>query len=351
MTVKKILIYRLGSLGDTLVALPAFHLIARTFPNAERRVLTNIPVGDKDMHLSAVLGESGLVHGYISYPLELRNPRQLNCLRCRIKRWEPDMLIYLAEPRGRIKAFRDAIFFKSCGIKRLVGVPNKKSLQDNLYRDGNCYEHEAARLTRCISNLGKAKLDDPQSWNLCLTDQEYGTAMKFLSLFEGDLKYIACSVGTKIKVKNWGQNNWRVLIENLYKRYNDYGLIFLGSKDDFEYSEKASLPWFGEKQNLCGMLTPRESAAVLKRATIFIGHDSGPMHLAASVGTPCVAIFSARDLPGIWFPYGIGHKVIYHKTECFGCGLEVCKKKGTKCIASITANEIQSAVKAVLAKS
>ena len=141
-------------------------------------------------------------------------------------------------------------------------------------------------------------------------------------------------------MKDWGQDNWRALIEKLYQRYNDYGLILLGSKEEFEYSEKASLPWFGEKQNLCGMLTPRESAAVLKQASIFIGHDSGPMHLAASVGTRCVSIFSARDLPGIWFPYGVGHQVIYHKTDCFGCGLEVCKEKGKKCIASITANEI-----------
>ena len=173
MTAKKILIYRLGSLGDTLVALPAFHLIARTFPEAERCVLTNFPVGDKEAHLSAILGESGLVHNYISYPLGLRNLRRLNYLRYHIMRWKPDMLVYLAAPRGRIKAIRDAFFFRSCGIKKLVGVPNTKSLQDNQYKDGyNCYEHEAARLSRCLSSFGEARLDDPQSWNLCLTDQE-----------------------------------------------------------------------------------------------------------------------------------------------------------------------------------
>ena len=45
--VRKVLIYRLGSLGDTVVALPCFHLIERTFPGAERVLLTNFPVHAK----------------------------------------------------------------------------------------------------------------------------------------------------------------------------------------------------------------------------------------------------------------------------------------------------------------
>ncbi len=44
---KRVLIYRLGSLGDMLIALPALHLVARAFPGAERRMLTNIPVNVK----------------------------------------------------------------------------------------------------------------------------------------------------------------------------------------------------------------------------------------------------------------------------------------------------------------
>src|ERR1022692_4022661 len=65
--VRRVLIYRLGSLGDTVVALPCFHLIARTYPNAERRLLTNFPVHAKAPAAAAVLGDSGLVHGYMSY--------------------------------------------------------------------------------------------------------------------------------------------------------------------------------------------------------------------------------------------------------------------------------------------
>ena len=58
---KRVLIYRLGSLGDTLVALPALHLVARAFPDAVRRMLTNFPVNVKAPAAAAILGDSRLV--------------------------------------------------------------------------------------------------------------------------------------------------------------------------------------------------------------------------------------------------------------------------------------------------
>ena len=50
---------------------------------------------------------------------------------------------------------------------------------------------------------------------------------------------------------------------------------------------------------------------MLHRAVLFLGHDSGPMHLAAAVGTPCVVVFSASNRPGAWYPCGDHHKVFY----------------------------------------
>jgi hypothetical protein len=56
MATERVLLYRLGSLGDMVVALPALHLVARTFPDAERRLLTNDPVSAKAAPAEAVLG-------------------------------------------------------------------------------------------------------------------------------------------------------------------------------------------------------------------------------------------------------------------------------------------------------
>lgn len=96
------------------------------------------------------------------------------------------------------------------------------------------------------------------------------------------------------------------------------------------------------------LLTSRESAAVLKHATVFVGHDSGPMHLATSVGVPCVAIFSSRNKPGVWFPYGNNHQVLYHMSDCYGCGLDVCERYNKKCITSITPEEVTNALDQIL---
>jgi len=63
------------------------------------------------------------------------------------------------------------------------------------------------------------------------------------------------------------------------------------------------------------------------------------MHLAASQGVPCIAVFSARDLPGQWFPFGEGHKVLYHRTPCFGCKVWECTEHDKKCIRAITPGE------------
>ena len=349
MMVNKVLIYRLGSLGDTIVALPAFHLIARAFPQAERRVLTNFPVSSKACLISAVLGESGLVHSYMSYPLGSRNPRQLFHLQIRMKQWKPDVLVYLAAPRGQLKAFRDELFLKLCGIRTVIGIPYTKSLQANKWVDEKqCYEHEAERLARCLGVLGSAKLSDFESWNLHLTVQEKDRARQCLNRLEGKRRFIACSIGTKVEVKDWGARNWRQLLRRLSHAYQGYGLVLIGTCDEFVRSESAIRDWSGPKLNLCGVLTPKESAAVLKHAVAFVGHDSGPMHLAACVGVPCVAIFSARNKPGVWFPYGNNHQVLYHKTDCSGCGLEVCERHKKKCIASITVKEVMNAVNRIM---
>src|ERR1700748_2167040 len=122
-TMERVLIYRLGSLGDTLIALPAFHLVARAFPNAERRMLTNFPVNAKAPPAAAILEDTGLVQGYFRYAVGTRSPRRLFHLWWELRRWRPDVLVYLGPNRGVASAQRDARFFRLCGIKRMIGVP------------------------------------------------------------------------------------------------------------------------------------------------------------------------------------------------------------------------------------
>src|ERR1700712_3493676 len=97
---KRVLIYRMGSLGDTVVALPALRLVARAFAGAERRMLTNFPVQAKAPPAEAILRNTGLVSGYFRYSVGTRSPRELLSLWWQLVRWRPEVLIYLAPTRG-----------------------------------------------------------------------------------------------------------------------------------------------------------------------------------------------------------------------------------------------------------
>jgi heptosyltransferase-3 len=140
--VKRVLIYRLGSLGDTVVVLPALHLVARTFPNAERLMLTNNPVHAKAPAASAIIGESGLVDGYMSYPVGTRNIVDLARLWWQIRRFRPQVLVYLTKSRGERAIQRDARFFRLCGIKRMIGLPVGDLSEPLYFTDTDRWEHE-----------------------------------------------------------------------------------------------------------------------------------------------------------------------------------------------------------------
>jgi len=297
-SIRKILIYRLGSLGDTVVALPCFHLIARTFPQAERLLLTNFPIHAKAPASAAVLGDSGLVHGYMRYTVGTRRIDELLRLAWEIRRFHPDLLVYLMPQRPWRNVQRDQTFFRMAGVRKIVGLPGEGELERRFDANTGRYESEALRLGRLIGELGDVNAGEPANWSLHLTDAERQTAVAALGAMAGR-PLIVCGPGTKMQSKDWGRENWRELLARLHARYPEYGLALVGAREDAEVSEYAAHGWTGAKVDLCGRLSPRETAAVLEHADVFLGPDSGPMHLAASVGVACVIAFSARASGGV----------------------------------------------------
>jgi len=336
--VKRVLIYRLGSLGDTVVVLPALHLVARTFPNARRLMLTNVPVHAKAPAASAIIGDSGLVDGYLSYPVGTRSVKTLAQLWLQIRRFRPQVLVYLTKPRGEKAVLRDQRFFKACGIRKIVGLP-LGDRATNLQLTETLWESEAARLARCIGELGLIDLNDLSGWDLRLTPEEIKRAETALQGM-GGRPIIACGPGTKVQAKDWGTESWCSLMAKLTSKFPEHGLVLVGAKEDREVSERLAAKWRGKAVNLCGELAPRETAAVLRRAELFLGPDSGPMHFAAAAGVPCVIAFAARTKPGIWFPQGKGHRVLYRNVDCAGCNLETCIEQKKKCLTSISVDDM-----------
>jgi heptosyltransferase III len=352
--IERILIFLLGSLGDTLVALPALHLIARQFPSAQRRVLTNLGVNEKAASMASLLDGSGLVHGYYWFQAPSEHAsrfRSLMSLAKDIRAWKPDVLIYLHEQRGQAIALRDATMFRLLGIPRLVGVPLTRTLQRKVFHEqSGRYEHRSEYLARSLAPLGDSRLTHRSSWDLVFSSAERARAQKELEPLRTCPGILAMSIGTKVDTNDWGDDNWQALLHDLSTRLPGWGLVAIGAPVERQRSAALLEAWHGPSLNLCGALTVRESGTVLECAQAFVGHDSGPMHLAAAVGTRCAAIFSARNLPGRWFPYGEAHTVFYKRTDCAGCQLDVCVEFKKKCIVAVTVGEVSAAVTSMVSK-
>ena len=339
---KRVLIYRLGSLGDTVISLPCLHLIARAFPDAERSMLTNVPVNATAPAAAAVLGNSGLVHRYFDYPVHTRNIFLLGRLALTLRRYKPDVLIYLAAPRGEAALDRDVRFFRLCGIRSIYGLPTGELALNLPDAKTGLAESEAHRLARTLRSLGDARLQDPASWDLHLTREELAFGEETAASFAGN-PYIVCAPGCKAQANDWEDQNWSSFLSQLSAKLPNLGLLMTGAASDFERNAQLARSWKGRALNISGTTGPRQAAAILVHAAMYVGPDSGPMHIAAATGTPCVAIFSARNPAGIWFPNSYQgapqHHTLFHRTECSPCGLVTCVAEKKRCILSIQPTE------------
>jgi len=342
---ENILIYRLGSLGDTIMALPAFHGVRRAFPDSKITLLTNRPVSSKAAPLEAILGRGIFFDGVLDYPVGIRNPSTLWALLRKIRSLDIGMAINLAAFRSDFSTTRDKIFFRAAGISKFAGF-DLRACDKSIACDpvtGET-EWEACRISRRIEKIISINLNDPANWDLKLSRAENEMVRTLLAPWNPAERLLAFSTGTKVQSKHWGIEKWRKLAEVLAARLPDWKAVFLGSPEEALEAESCATAWGDRSVNLCGRATPRESAAVLSGCRGFVGHDSGPMHLAACMGVPCVAVFSARNIPRQWFPRGTHNKIIQRRPACAGCGLEVCLTEGKKCLTEIPVHEVAQAV-------
>ncbi len=92
--------------------------------------------------------------------------------------------------------------------------------------------------------------------------------------------------------------------------------------------------------NLAGGLTLKELGALIARARFFFGVDSAPMHLAAAVKTPAVALFGPSGDYN-WRPWGEGHLVIKKDWDCLPCGQDGCQgSKISRCLTELSPEEV-----------
>jgi len=342
-----VMIFRIGSLGDTLVAIPSFHLIRESYPDCKIILLTNTPVNNSVKAASSfqILNGSGLVDDYLEYPHGSSDIAKLRKVAKSIKQLQPDLLVYLMPQRTILQRLRDFVFFLLSGITKFRGIWSENGANTHTFdKKTGLYESEASRLVRSIGF--KPELMNKALFSIMPTGKEIEKARYLVNIDHAN--YISLSVGSKLFVKDWGEAKWISFMTELAKVASDCKLLFIGSSDESERCEKLLDAWPKGGVNLCGLLTPRESAAALSMTKLFIGHDSGPMHLASSVGIPTVAIFASRSKKGVWFPFANEQNVFYTDIACANCGLEVCEEKAKQCINTIEPFDVVNKVKELL---
>ena len=164
--------------------------------------------------------------------------------------------------------------------------------------------------------------------------------LKEIGLSESDV-YAVIHPTARWESKKWPAE-WFAKIGDWLVEEKKMPLLFIGSQGEREEVDRVLSMMKQPASNLAGRTTLIESAALIERARFFVCNDSGPMHLAAAVGTPVLALFGPTD-PGRVGPYGSGHTVIQKKIDCVGCGRERCVREN-QCMKAISIEEVRTAI-------
>jgi heptosyltransferase-3 len=339
---KTVLVFRVGQLGDTLVALPAIRAIRNRHPGARLVLLTNWHSGKSWVSSWDILGPTGWFDEVVYYEPGHRtwmHSQRAGAVISDLRAMAPEVAYLLTPPRNRWQNRRDRAF-----VQKLVGVREV---------------HDAGIHVELPRKPGKSLPRIEPEWRrllniVCANDT---VALDFASVIpRGDIDQAECALrtfgwnastrllalgpGSKMPAKIWPEKNYLDLARRLLDCDQRLRLVVLGGAEDREVGDMICDELGPRVWNLAGRLSIYGSAAVLGHTCGYIGNDSGTMHLAAMAGRPCVALFSARDFPGHWDPYGSHHLVLRREVDCAGCMLEVCDKYQNKCLNLISVDEV-----------
>lgn len=354
---QRVLVFHVGSLGDTLVALPSFWAVRDAFPQARRVMLTKtaargaIPVGREILEGSGLFDDYLLFDGdYHAYGKNLPRWRKwlgaLALIR-QLRAGRFDMVVYLAPSvREPAQIERDLLFFRLAGIRHVIGA-RALGRQDDA-------DH-APEAQRLLSRLAGSAVAPPplqrarRDLSLAATDRfavaRWLAERPAVPASVGP--WVAFAPGSNLQSKLWPAERFEAVGRELIARFNIWPVI-VGGIEDAAVADRLLSAW-GRGTHAAGALPVRQSAALLERCRLFVGNDTGTMHLAAACDVPCVALFSARDVPGKWEPMGGHHRVLRKSVPCAGCMLVRCEVQDRLCMRLIEVDEVVSIASGLLA--
>ncbi len=348
----RILVIKPSSLGDVVHTLPVVHAIKRCCPGCHigwiiQRSFAGLIDGDPAVDVIYRIdipstSEPGVDRRVWAKALTA-TLRTLGDLRRKFLASPYDLvmdlhaslrsgLMGLTNPGGLRIGFADAKEFNTLfQHKRLTVEPEKT--------------HAVDKNLAFALHLGCEAI--PQDFRLVIPEDARARARSFLedAGTSSSERLVYLNPATRWETKHWTVSGWASVSDMLAERAG-VGVVFCGGPGDRDYIDSITNRMRSPAIVAAGQLTLIESAALMGLCSLYLGVDSGPMHIAAFSGRPVVALFGPTD-PAKVGPYGNGHRVIRKgDLECLACRKRACRDHS--CMVGITPEEVFTEVIEVL---
>ncbi len=330
-TPKRILVVKLDHIGDVLLASPVFSNLRKSYPNTElhaltgtwsRIILENHPDVDKVLtYNSPSFCRSG-------QPTSIKETYQLYR---QLRSQKYDLLVEL---RGDFRIACFSLF--DVTPKRI----NRASLQIANRLGSRLFsgKHETTRNLDVLMHAGIPTPIQETTFAIAKQDEIWTSDFIVTQDFNNHDPLIAIHPGSPIPLKRWKPNRFAELADWLIKQKSAQ-VIFVGVEDEIPIIKKIQNLMIGESTNIAGKTTIPQLASILKKCKLFIGNDSGPMHLAAAVGTQTIGIYGPGD-PTRFGPVGDKCKTIQKKLDCPPCSGNTCRLGEEGCMSIIQVTDV-----------
>lgn len=274
---QKILIFKIGAIGDVLMTTPMVRQLRKNFPNAKIDYL----VGKQ---ASKVLEGNKYLDEIMVFDEKIFFKKQLMPwikLKKKIKNKEYDTVFVL--DRHWFFNFTSRLF----GAKRRIGF--SRDLKGNFLTDKVRYgneTHDVYNYLSLLSVIGKVDYND-FSMDLFISREDEKLAKKLVN----KKSYVVMvntggsNPGEKGGIRKMPDKLFRDIVNAVSKKYY---VVFLGAPEEKDYYRKFLN---SNCKNLCGKTSIKQSAAIMKHAKYVITTDSGPMHIAAAVNKNIISLF------------------------------------------------------------
>ncbi len=283
--IQSLLLFKLRYLGDVLLTTPSVRLLRRSYPDAHITMVVNKGTEDilrHNPHLDRVLTvERGATWRLLRGLRERRYDVSVDFASGDRAAW----LALLAGAPRRIG------FHTTEGFRRFINTQQVKAPGTPVH---------TVDLYLSFLREGLGLMTDDKSPELHTGAEDGTVADELLARHQlAGRRFILAHLGARHPQNRWPLENWKALA-----KASPMPVVFVGTVQDAADTAVAG------GISLAGQTSVLQLAAMAKRAALFIGQDSGPMHIAAAMGTRVVALFGPSSDAVSWHPWGAGHVVL-----------------------------------------